>query len=220
MAADRKIKAAEILYDIRSGMTEAQLMKKYGLSLETLRTTVKKLKEEREKRANEIANAVKSGMTDAHLMQKYGLSSGGLRSAFRSLRKMGLLDEATIADRTQPSDKSAFFESMREFPRHYMVIPIPISVTGENPTVTGRLRDLTEKGIGVSGIPASVDEVKMFSIMPDELVRTDPIVFEGTCRWVKKDEAAGVFAGFELTNISENCLESLKELKKEFTFGD
>ncbi len=46
---------------------------------------------------------------------------------------------------------------------------------------------MTEKGIGIIGIEASLDDTKTLVILPDNSLLVDKIVFTAKCSWVNKD---------------------------------
>jgi hypothetical protein len=72
----------------------------------------------------DIVNDIRSGMADDKLMAKYGLSTKGIDKAFQKLVEIGAVTQADIDGRVQAGDDTVFFKSMREIPRHYLVVPI------------------------------------------------------------------------------------------------
>jgi uncharacterized protein (DUF433 family) len=203
MSSGRTIKASEIIRDIQSGMTEMDLMAKYQLSRERLQSVKQHLRDRREQRTAKIAKDIRSGLSDDQIMKRYSLSSRGLAAVLDKLVSRGLIEEAEIHAR-----------------RNSLIVPIPIYEAPKYPEVEGRLHDITEKGVGVRGIKAVITEKKTLSILPNEFVNIDPIVFEAICRWSKRDDRGIWAAGFEITVISQKCLRSLRQLIQEATFGD
>jgi hypothetical protein len=166
-----------------------------------------------------IVNDIRSGMADHELMAKYGLSVKGLHRAFEKLVDLKALTRGDLENRFPSAADSIYFESMRELPRHYVVIPIPIHELGP-PQKSGMLRDITEKGVGVVGIEAKVGETKVFAIYPNEFVTVSPFSFKAICRWTEGKAPGDSVGGFAITEISEDALEKLRQLIGELTFGE
>jgi len=168
----------------------------------------------------EIVNDIRRGLTDGELMARYQLSSRGLQRAFEKLLEIGAVTRADLDKRTQTGDDSIFFECMREIPRNYLVVPIPVYDMGRNDQPAGRIRDLTEKGLGIVDIKTKVNEIRIFSVLPDDFVTVPAFSFEAICRWLEKGEHESPVAGFEITTISDDSLVRLRQLITELTFGE
>jgi len=169
---------------------------------------------------SEIVNDIRSGLTDAELMARYQLSSRGIQRAFEKLLEIGAITRAELENRNQLGDDSIFFESMREIPRNYLVVPIPVYDTGRSDQPAGRIRDLTEKGLGIVDIKTKVNEIRVFSVLPDDFVTVPAFSFEAVCRWLEKGEHESPVAGFEITTISDDSLVRLRQLITDLTFGE
>ncbi len=240
MEPKRKIKARDIVNDIRSRMTDPELMAKYDLSARGLQSAFIKLLDARaitqaelDRRAAAhddkvvirqirtigIVKDIRSGMTDFELMGKYNVSSEGLQKAFQSLVKMGSLRPEEISGRSPAQHDSVFIESMRELPRHHLAMAVTI-YEATRPEVKGTLRDITEKGVGITGIPARVGEVKTLVIPAETFIEADKIVFEAKCAWAQAEGTEDQYvAGFQITSISEECLEDLRSLIRSVCFS-
>ena len=84
----------------------------------------------------------------------------------------------------------------------------------------GRIIDLSEVGVGVSGLEAQVGELKSLVVVPDEFLEAEPFSFEAKCRWSRMgDEDKICNAGFEITDISEGDYIQLLELLQLMTFS-
>jgi hypothetical protein len=241
MAVKPKISARELVSDIRDRMTDAQLMEKYQLSANGLQSAFEKLLEtkaitraELEWRPTpyqdtqfisrmipeEAVVDIRSGMNDFELMEKYNLSPNGLRRAFQSLVDAGLITREELSNRCPGFAETVFIESLRELPRHFLAIAVTI-YDRTRPEVSGTLRDITEKGVGVSGISAKLGEVKILAIPAEKFIDADPILFEARCVWVDKEGAAMESrAGFQVTKISERCLQDLRRLIRSLSFNE
>lgn len=178
------------------------------------------MSEKRHVRTGDIINDIRSGMADHELMAKYGLSVKGLQRAFEKLIELKAIAKSEIDDRFPTAADSIHFENMRELPRHFAVIPIPIHELGGYADEPGKLRDVTEKGVGVAGIKAKVGETKVFAIYPNEFVSVSPFSFKAVCRWVEERDFGDFIAGFAITEISDDALVTLRQLISELTFGD
>ena len=84
----------------------------------------------------------------------------------------------------------------------------------------GRIRDLSEVGVGVSGLEAQVGELKSLVVVPDEFLEVEPFFFEAKCRWSRMGDQGKIWnAGFEITDISEGNYIQLLELLQLMTFS-
>ena len=109
MAENKKIEALQVLVDLRSGFTKSQLMEKYDLSYNGLKSLLTQLKGvlseysvtnrnrnalplgKREINAKEVLCDLRAGFNDAALMEKYKLSAAGLNSLKTKLTNANLL---------------------------------------------------------------------------------------------------------------------------------
>lgn len=165
----------------------------------------------------EFLNDFRAEMPDCELMRKYGLSARGLRRAFKKLAATGSVNWDEIDNRAQSGDDTVLFHNTRVVPRHCLVIPIPIYEMGSYPETVGQIRDITEHGLGISGIDANLGETKTFSVFPNEFVTVQPFSFKAECRWLEKRGPEDSFGGFQVTEISQESLERLRQLIRELT---
>jgi uncharacterized protein (DUF433 family) len=240
MEPKSKIKARDIVNDIRSHMTDPELMAKYDLSARGLQSAFIKLLNVkaitqaeldwrpaayddkvviRQIRTTEIVKDIRSGMTDFGLMEKYNISTEGLQKAFQSLVEVGALRPEEISGRSPAQHDSVFIECMRELPRHHLAMAVTI-YEATRPEVKGTLRDIAERGVGITGIPARVGEVKTLMIPAETFIEVDKIVFEAKCVWAQTEGTEDqYFAGFQITSISEECLDNLRLLIRSVCFS-
>ncbi len=167
----------------------------------------------------EFVDDIRSGKSDVQLMEKHRLSAKGLQRAFDKLVKKGSLGQAELDSRKQAYEDSAFFETMRVLARHHLVVPLPIYESGQYPHHCGMVRDITENGIGVTGIKARVDQIKTFWIYPDTFLHIEPFSFRAQCRWTESEASGQFIGGFEIVEISEENRGRLFSLIQELTFG-
>jgi hypothetical protein len=162
--------------------------------------------------ARDIVKDVRSGMTDTELMEKYGLSAKGLESAFTKLVNSGIMTVGEVYGQQRSGQDTVIIDDLRELPRHFLSVSIPIyEATHENRK--GKIREVTEKGVGVAGIQARIGEVKSFVIECRPFLEVDNILLEAECIWMeagKKPE--DWYGGFQIAKISPKDLKNLREL--------
>jgi hypothetical protein len=241
MPTKPKIRAADAVRDIRSGMTDLELIEKYGLSARGLQSLIGKLLEVKaitpaeidQRRESyrdtnviqgmdekEFVRDIRSGMSNPQLMKKYGLSSDGLRRLFEILIKANVITLEDLYTKSPLVHDTVFIENMRELPRHYLAMPVEI-YESKLPENRVRLSDITEKGIGITGMAVRIGETKTFTIPTFDFIESDPVVFEAECRWAREEKETGEWlAGFEIRRISDECLEDLRTLIKCLPFLD
>ncbi|MFC1835451.1 hypothetical protein ACFL2Q_12065 [Thermodesulfobacteriota bacterium] len=168
--------------------------------------------------AKDIIADIRSGMADADLMQKYRLTSKGLQSAFTKLLNNRLVTvEEIYGQHRSLEDDTVIVDDLRLLRRHYLAVAIPIYETAF-PDQAGRLRDITERGIGISGIPARLGERKAFLIPAKDISGVESIEFEAECIWADPGTSREKWtAGFQVITITEEALQNLRELMQLLT---
>jgi uncharacterized protein (DUF433 family) len=239
MPTKPKIKAGDAVRDIRSGMTDSQLMEKYGLSAKGLQSLVLKLLEVKaitpaeinQRRAAyhdttvtqridamDIVKDIRSGMTDSELMKKYDLSSEGLQFVLQTVTDTQVITVDELYGTSPSAHDTVFVENMRELPRHHLAMAVDI-YEAKRPEIRGMLSNVTEKGISITGMAARIGETKTFVIPAGDFIEADPVLLEAQCRWSEKDRDSGEWlAGFEITRISKKCLDDLRRLIQSLPF--
>jgi hypothetical protein len=239
MPTKPKIKAGDAARDIRSGMTDSQLMEKYGLSAKGLHSLILKLLEVKaitpaeidQRRAayhdttiigrmseEDFIQDIRSGTSDSDLMQKYALSSDGLRRIFQRLIEANAIKVEELYGTSPPAHDTVFVENARELPRHFLAIAVDV-YEFNSPEIRGVLSNITEKGIAVQGMPARMGESKTLVIPAKAFIEADPIIFKADCRWANQEIDTGEWvAGFQITQISDKCLNDLRRLIKSLPF--
>ena len=170
-------------------------------------------------KARDIVKDIRSGMTDTELMEKYELSAKGLESAFTKLVNSGTMTVGEGYGQRLSGQDTVIIDDVRELPRHFLSITVPIyEPTHENHK--GKIREVTEKGIGITGIQARIGEVKSFVIACSPFLDVDSIWLEAECIWMeagKKRE--DWYGGFQITKISPEHLKNLRELIHLLSLG-
>ncbi len=102
MAVKRpKINAKEALEDIRAGMDDISLMKKYKLSAKGLQSLFKKLGHAgiiKHVNASKVLADLRSGISRDDLMKKYSLTQHGMQNLFQELDRAGILKTSAETD--------------------------------------------------------------------------------------------------------------------------
>lgn len=192
MAKARKIKASEIVKDIGSGMSNAELMEKYAITAGALRDLFRRL-------------------IEAGLLKLTDLTGSQTAPPAPSEEEpAGSPAPAAPSTKVEPSQLTK-----PETPRpskYFPLMQMPIYEL-EDLTTEYVLDYFTEKGIKISGITARVGDRKTFMVQPDEFADVFPFVFEAVCRWVDKDPESKVpTAGFDITSISKTGFDELSKL--------
>ncbi len=175
-------------------------------------------------KAQDIVKDLRERLTDDELKAKYKFTSGVLQAVFKQLVAIKAVSRAEIFERMAPSEQDSAaedvqIESLRKLPRHMALFPIPI-YDGKNPKISGMLRDLNEKGVGVNGIDTTVGETRTFVVLGDEFVAVefDTFSFDAVCRWVRiEEEGIPYISGFEITRINDSDFKELHKLIMSLT---
>jgi len=96
-----KIKAKEALADIRAGMDDISLMKKYKLSAKGLQSLFTKLGQAgiiKHVNASEVLADLRSGINSDDLMKKHSLTPRGMQNLFQELDRAGILKASAEQD--------------------------------------------------------------------------------------------------------------------------
>ena len=131
--------------------------------------------------AKDIINDIRSGMDDAQLMRKYKLTSKGLQSAFTKLvnNRLMTIDEVYRQRRSDDQD-TVIIDDMTLIEKHFLTVTAPVREAGK-PEIQGRLQEITERGLTISGIESRIGEVKSFVVPCQEFLKIREIVFEAKC---------------------------------------
>jgi hypothetical protein len=171
-------------------------------------------------KARDIVNDIRAGLTNVQLMEKYQLSSKGLVSIFSKLSAAKATREEELQERTPLAADTVALDQKRLLPRNHLYMRLPIVESGDASS-QGRVRDISEKGVQVAGIPANPGEIKRFIVKSQKLTNIDNFSFDAQCRWVRKEESGQCcVGGFEITAISESAAKDLRKLAEVMAFSD
>jgi hypothetical protein len=230
----REITLWEVLKFMKLGADHAALKRKYNLSEEGLKDLYKQLAEagflewtgeefivaaKRRIDTKELIADIRSGVADVELMEKYKLSSRGLQRVFNKLVDSGSAMAADLSGRSMSYDDSVTLKKVRVSIRALPILSIGI-YESTNPEIIGRIRDLSEVGVGVRGLVAEVGELKNLVVVPDEFLDIEQFSFEAKCQWSRTGNKGKICnAGFEITDISESDFIQLQELLQLMTYS-
>ncbi|MDQ7781338.1 MAG: PilZ domain-containing protein [Desulfomonilaceae bacterium] len=221
-----------ILDDIRAGLDNSALKRKHRLSSEGLQSIFDDLVAAgalemvdneyvipavRRLSAGNIVNDIRAGMNNAELMEKYALTPKQLKTTFDILVGSNAVNREEIRDDLSLTPDEHVREDQREMERYFIDFELPIVEIGP-PEIDGKVRDITEKGVGTIGIPSRIDDIKKFLVLHDEFVLIEPFMFEAQCRWVRDDADGEHYAGYEIIGIDEKDLRDLRQLIHLVTF--
>ncbi|MBI4962144.1 MAG: PilZ domain-containing protein [Desulfomonile tiedjei] len=169
--------------------------------------------------ARDIVIDIRGGMTDAELMEKYGLSAKGLASAFEKLVNSRIMTVEEVYGQCRSGSDTVIIDDVRSCPRHLLTVAVPI-YESEKPQKKGKLRDITERGLGIIGLESRIGEVKGLVIPCRGFLDADHIWFEAECMWAEAGKTPEEWAGgFQITKISKEDLKRLRELIRFLTLG-
>jgi hypothetical protein len=225
--SDREDVAKEVLKYIQCGMNDSSCRDKYGPAYEGLQQlfheladagymgqTVPESTTGTKKRINarEIVAEILAGVSRSELMTKFGLTRTELQ---RALKK--LVDSKTLSLAELPADLVVLHDSeipgdTRREDRYGIDFELPIWEE-KDPEHKGQVLDITERGVGIIGLPAVVGQLKKLMVFSEEFLEIDPFVFEATCRWAKNEEITGdCVSGFQISLIADPDLEELRKV--------
>ncbi len=161
--------------------------------------------------ANEVVRDIRSGTEDNGLMGKYGLSRKGLETLYKKLLALKLITHDELYRVSSLYRQKLDRIMSRLHPRADLGVKVPVYdvISGK----IGVVRDISEKGLRVAGIPADVGDERTFQIPVDMFINADPLLVIAECRWVtiKGKNRKYPVAGFELKDVSVNDGKLLKD---------
>ena len=175
----KRLNARMLIKDIRAGLNDTNLMLKYNLSeaalqnafIEIIRSGLSIEPTDRphvqpKKRisAQGLVADIRAGMTSAQLMDKHKLTLRGLQRVFRKLVDAGWLTHEECVAAVPDEETSITLQKIRQIPRRLPVLSVAL-YDRRRPAVTGVLRDISERGLGVAGMRAETDETRTLVVV-------------------------------------------------------
>lgn len=224
----RDISARDAVRDIKSGMGESELMKKYRLSPQGLKHLMQELAElglipdstgekarspKKRVKVKDFIKDFRAGLSDAELTRKYDLSHDALYILLQKLMNMRALRPDELFGDLDIKSGSVSPLNVRELERYYLDFQVDV-FDASRPGNKGVIRDITEKGIGILGISCSPGELKTFVITPEKSHGIDPFLLRAECRWSDIQVEGDCVSGFSIEEISADDLTGLRTLIK------
>jgi hypothetical protein len=168
------------------------------------------MSEKRQINGRNVINDLRSGMTDRELQMKYGLSTKSLCRIFEKLVDRGAMSYSELSEWSEMYNLRTRYTESRSYPRADLTIRVPIYDLGTGSI--GVLRDISENGMRVAGIDASVGQARTFQIPIDMFMQADPLLIVVECKWAKPKGKIKeyVVAGFEIIDVPENDRTTLQ----------
>lgn len=170
-----------------------------------------------------VAADIQSGLSDTELMEKYGLTSKNLSTVLDKLLEYQLITFDDLQQRQAEFEEEEVYTPPSEFRAWERdEVDFPLRLHDEaDPQVKGVLLNVSERGLGVKGIRATVGDVKTFVIHADEVFEVDPVVCEVNCRWIKlAREDRGCLSGYEVVKFLSGDLKTIQVLMKGLTLEE
>jgi len=229
-----------VLIDIRNGMSDQELTKKYGLSSAGLHDLRKQLIQAgmieqvaggyrvphtRKINTLDVISDIRSRMSISHLMEKYTDSAKRLETLFRQLMAGGHVTQEELEPIAQDAADTGALIPVRRFPRFQP--PLPLAVLTGITSFPGRVVDISASGLRVCGVTPLPTTMVRITVLGDEFGEFEPFEFFGECRWSTTNSANDFEAGFEIVKISaidlhkllrtlESCEDDLRNGTKRF----
>jgi hypothetical protein len=159
--------------------------------------------------AAEFVEDLRSGMTLSELMDKYSVVPRELDAILLQLRQ-SVINPLQAYGRSPEEQTSTGIAKIRFFRRHQVGLPVRVH-DASNPEIWGYIRDVSERGLGIQGIEAAIDEIKTLVIFSNEFFSINQISLVAKCRWVTPTgDTRKCLTGFETIRISDSSFERLK----------
>ncbi len=124
-----------------------------------------------------------------------------------------------MASAVSDDEDTVIIDDMTLIQKHFLTVTAPVYQMGK-PDREGRLHEVTERGLTITGIETRIGENKSFVVPCREFLKVEALYFEAKCLWTKKNLATREWsAGFQITKIDRESLARLRELVKILTLG-
>jgi uncharacterized protein (DUF433 family) len=214
----RKINAREIVADLRSGMDESELIRKYNLSPSAFKSVLQQVDQERRIRARAIAEDLKQGLSEIEVMKKHQLTGDAFQRIIEVLLEEKFITRSDMEERTKVSQELVIMD-LRKGPRYHP--KLSVLVCDRRYTLERyELQDISEYGLAIKGMESGVGEVTNITVLGDEFGQVVPFEFQAQCRWTKRDVFDNrSISGFEITSISVENLGLLCKFIAKYTLS-
>jgi hypothetical protein len=166
--------------------------------------------EKRQINGRNIIDDLRSGMTDRELQVKHRLSTNGLCTIYEKIVDRGAISHSELSQWSPLYSLRTHYKESRSYPRADLTNKVPIYDLGTGSI--GILRDISEKGMRVAGIDASVGQARTFQIPIDIFMQADPLLIVAECKWARPKGTMKEYgvAGFEILDLPANDRNTLQ----------
>jgi hypothetical protein len=165
-----------------------------------------------------IVADIRGGMTNSQLMKRYQVSAGTLQKIFKKLQDANMIEDRDLDGRLLSPQEGVVHSPLRREQRCYTIMRLPITDM-DNLDAECYVKDLTENGLQIVNLKARAGETKKLLIQGSEYADVRPFSFEAQCRWARIETSpTRHVAGFEITRISDDDLQQLREFIQFATF--
>lgn len=219
------------LADMRAGMADPALMKKYRLTHRGLADLRRQLiaagmLEEvagsycvpatRKMLLSHVVSDIRSGMSLSSMVEKYTLSAAGLDMLLRQLLAGRHVAQKELDRIVEESDRTGAAITFRKFPRYQP--PLMLEVLTGVMTSPGWVVDISASGLRVCGVVPPPAHMIKIVVLGDEFGEFEPFEFFGECKWTVTDPQSDFEAGFEIIKISSIDLRVLLRTLEDCRF--
>jgi hypothetical protein len=163
-------------------------------------------------RIREFVQDIWSGLSNLQLMEKHRLSPRELRRAFEKLIDLEGVDFTALYRPPIHPEINISDACSRKTERHNIAFRVPI-YEPHSPDVQGAVRNISDQGIGISGIEATPGEIKSFVIESKHPAGIEQIQLHAECRWTDTDSTTSEpVGGFRMTRITRRNRIELQRL--------
>lgn len=227
----------QALADIRAGMSDQALMRRYQLSAAGLADLRRQLVEvgmleqvsggyrvpaTRRILLPQVVAEIRSGISLARLTEKYALSAKGLETLLRQLMAGAHVTQGEIEQIVQRATGSGTFVPLRRYPRYQP--PLSLAVLAGSAAAPGWVVDMSVAGLRASGLEVPSAQMLKVVVLGDEFGEFEPFEFLGECRWSATDAYTGPQVGFEIVKICsadfQKLMDTIQSCEPETDEGD
>jgi uncharacterized protein (DUF433 family) len=216
----RVVDPKNVMKDLRNGLDDEALMRKYRLTTDGLRNLYKELahfgfmetpthSRSGSLRINvrDFVADVKSGMSDSGLRRKFSLTTDSLQKIYDKLLETQAIK---IDDIYRLESITGDSQIIRGIDRHTIDFEVSVMERG-HANNRGFLHDISETGVGTVGIKTAPNDMLELIIFEDVLGQFRSFKLSGKCIWASRSEP-NVSAGFHIVDITSEFVGEFKKL--------
>jgi hypothetical protein len=222
----REIRAKEVLDDIRIGISDTDLMRKYKISALGLNNLFKELtvsglldqsRPRRRINANNLIYDIRRGLDEADLMEKYHLCLLEFQNLAKALLEAKLISTDDLLG--LPLFSEAVSGPSKPVISQQFTPMISLKIWDVlDPDVWGDVMFLSPTSFRIEGLEAAVGETKTLVIQSSGFQDNKPLVLDAKCVGIRHDyRSNSVSLEFKLVNLASVVLREYKDLLDNYT---